>query len=117
MVLKNYKKKGFTLIEILIVISIIAILSMIAIQFYISYRTESTKRALLADTKNCLNICIAKISDNTQSVCSDSDCFLGMFTASCTVDINGPVYVKCDGKGIISGYSCSVYQNGQISCS
>mgnify|MGYP003450842037 CR=1 FL=1 len=37
--------KGFTLVEIMIVVAIIAVLAAIAIPNFIAYRTESQKRA------------------------------------------------------------------------
>jgi len=114
---KIFNKKGVTLIELLIVLVVIAIIDTISIQSYISYRTEGTKKSLLSDTKNCFIACIAKISDNINSICSQADCSISSFTDSCIIDISSPTYVTCHGKNIIQGYSCSVYQSGQTSYS
>ena len=115
--MKNTGKFGFTLVEVLIVISIISILITIAITIYNDYSRNSAKKVLLHDTKNCLNVCVAKFSDNTQTECQAHDCPISQYTASCVPDLNSPVYVKCEGKGIIVGYSCSVYQSGEVVCS
>lgn len=114
--LLNRSIKGLTLIETLIVVSIISLLAAIAVTMFMDYRVNSAKRVLLSDTKNCLNVCLAKLTDNQQN-CFASDCSISDFTSSCTPDFNGPIYMRCDGKGVLSGYSCSVYQDGQVSCS
>jgi len=108
--------KGFTLIEIMIVIGILSLLASISIYSYTQYRTDSAKRVLLSDTKNCLNACLAKFGNNPDASCEQSDCALSVYTSSCVFDLAGPVYVSCDGAGIIAGQRCSVYQNGQVQC-
>jgi len=49
---KMFNKKGFTLIELMIVIAIIGILAAIAIPQFASYRVKSYNSAAQADLRN-----------------------------------------------------------------
>lgn len=51
--------RGFTLIEILIVVAIIAILSAIALPAYNGYRVRSAEGACLAEMRSYANIALA----------------------------------------------------------
>jgi type IV pilus assembly protein PilA len=60
---KKRNKKGFTLIELMIVIAIIAILAAIAIPQFQSYRTRGYNTAARADVKNAYTAAQAYFSD------------------------------------------------------
>ena len=61
--LKKHSDKGFTLIELMIVIAIIGILAAIAISNFISYRRRGYNAAANADIKNAYTAAQAYFSD------------------------------------------------------
>ena len=63
-ILKN--KRGFTLIELMIVIAIIGILAAIAIPQFSKYRRRAYNSAALSDLKNFQTEMEAQFSDNQE---------------------------------------------------
>ncbi|WP_255993820.1 prepilin-type N-terminal cleavage/methylation domain-containing protein [Clostridium perfringens] len=61
---QNKKKKGFTLIELIIVIAIIAILAAIAIPNFLSIQRKSKVKADIASAKNIYDVTSALVADN-----------------------------------------------------
>ncbi len=73
--LSKKNEKGFTLIELMIVIAIIGILSAIAIPNFITYRRRSENSAANSDVKNAYTFAQAYFTDNpTGSVSSSTLC-------------------------------------------
>ena len=60
------KQKGFTLIELMIVIAIIGILAAIAIPQFAKYRTKAYNSAALSDLKNFQTEMESQYTDNQQ---------------------------------------------------
>jgi type IV pilus assembly protein PilA len=63
-------QKGFTLIELMIVIAIIGILATIAIPQFVSYRQKGYNTEAKAELKSFYTACQAYFSDNAPSDCS-----------------------------------------------
>jgi len=63
--LRKNDQKGFTLIELMIVIAIIGILAAIAIPNFLAYRTRGQNSAAKAAAKNFYNTALAYFADTT----------------------------------------------------
>ena len=86
----NRKKgqKGFTLIELMIVIAIIGILAAIAIPQFNQYRARGYMSATRSDVKNCYTAAMAYFADNPAAAgIAIGDCTANGYQASTGVTV------------------------------
>ena len=97
--LRANNQKGFTLIELMIVIAIIGILAAIAIQNFLSYRTKGQNQAAQAQAKNFHNTAMAYFADVGSGTVASAG-LVPAYNANTEVTGDG-TYV--DTLGVISG--------------
>ena len=117
--LRKKDEKGFTLIELMIVIAIIGILAAIAIPNFISYRQRSYERTAQADIKNAYTAATAYITDHTHATINIAALTAGGFRS--TTDVNTGVAASGSDEFTITSkhssgdYTFSVDTEGAVS--
>ena len=96
--LRRNNQKGFTLIELMIVIAIIGILAAIAIPNFLAYRTRGQNSAAQSAAKNFYNTAMAYFSDvessGTSVAPSDEE---GGYILDSNITIGGGPMTETDG--------------------
>ena len=108
-------QKGFTLIELMIVVAIIGILAAVALPAYQNYTIKSANKACMSEAKSYFNTVLADLNDARTpvapnlGVCSAIDSGVAMTlatlgTASATAKGPGDAAVSCD---LANGNTCT----------
>lgn len=116
-------ERGFTLVELLIVVAIIAILAAIAIPQYQKYRKNAAVSSVQSDAKNCLNTVIADYTASIQAGSTSPEvntrnCVRGAYTSACEASgtVGQNLLITCTGTGIANNVTCSASEGGVAGC-
>ncbi|MCX7738186.1 MAG: prepilin-type N-terminal cleavage/methylation domain-containing protein [Hydrogenothermaceae bacterium] len=111
---------AFSLVEFLIVISIIAIIISLSINAYYKYQISSVKSAVISDLRNCIgDISIQRQKgDELQLAEIVNNCPKSKFTKNIVLERDDPIVLKAEVDSNYGVIECEYNeQNGSVKCS
>ena len=92
------KKKGFTLVELVIVIAVIAILSAILIPTFGSIMSDAKETSAKADLKSVITTYLAENANSDADIDLSDNCFIKRDTEPTAAPTTGEVYLYNNGE-------------------
>lgn len=99
--MKTRDERGFTLVELLIVIAIIAILAAIAIPQFSAYRERAIRASMISDARNT--------ATQVEAFFADNQTYVGLVGGG-----PGPLVVDIDGNAAAPNYNVNLSRNNVL---
>jgi type IV pilus assembly protein PilA len=99
--MKTRDERGFTLVELLIVIAIIAILAAIAIPQFSAYRQRGIRASMISDARNA--------ATQVEAFFADNQTYVGLAGGG-----PGPLVVDIDGNAAAPNYNVNLSRNNVL---
>jgi type IV pilus assembly protein PilE len=109
---KDKKMKGFTLIELMIVVLIIGIIASVAMPAYSAYITNAKLAEALTTLRSTGNAMEINLSATNAYVCAKTSWHSKYFSYECTASTNSYT-ITANGLGDIANYSYSLNSEGE----